>query len=155
MNKNYRKKYLKYKKKYHNLRKNQIGSSPHDPKMDSYANYPPSPAGSKMLQQQLEEEWDNRNNKQGGESTEEGENNDLGKAVDSQSDTQRAGQIVEGCLNNCMRSCNYGIPLCISTNIGSFADSARKMAGVMATNTAAAKHQMGMDQQPMGEQQYQ
>lgn len=142
-------KYLKYKTKY--LRKKQelerghVGNGPRvkrghvgggsrvegDPQRervpDSYANYPPSPAGARALQSQLYRQMGNAADTAASKS----QKNAGSSSFSTPADPQRAGEIVEGCLTNCMKDCNYGFPLCISTNMGSFAQTARNLQNLM------------------------
>ena len=129
-------KYKKYKSKYTNqlkkLRRNQEGGQEvGDPDLrrvpDSYANYPPSPAGARMLQSQLYKQMGNA----AADSAKSKGNMTSGTSITSAVDPQRSGEIVESCLTSCFKDCNYGFPLCISTNMGSFAQTARNLQNLM------------------------
>ena len=129
-------KYKKYKSKYRKKleqlhRSQQGGREEGDPTRkrvpDSYANYPPSPAGARMLQSQLYKQMGNAVT----DSSKSKGNMTSSTSIQSAADPQRSGEIVESCLTNCFKDCNYGFPLCISTNMGSFAQTARNLQSLM------------------------
>lgn len=131
-------KYQKYKKKYL-LKKRELqrnlqvaGNREGDPTRrrvpDSYANYSPSPSGARALQAQL---YKQMGNAPVDSAKSKSQMTTGSSSMSSPADPQRAGEMVESCLTNCMKDCNYGFPLCISTNMGSFAQTARNLQSLM------------------------
>lgn len=112
---------------------------------DSYRNYAPSPAGARAFQAQIQQsvEGGAATNTQDGSNTNPlaGERQGAKKSTGNPwaSAEQKAGKIVESCLTNCMKDCNYGIPLCISANIDNFAESARNLSNVLSQNNSILK----------------
>lgn len=134
-------KYQKYKKKYllkkRDLQQNRpnrqvAGGRDGDPTRsrvpDSYANYSPSPSGARALQAQL---YKQMGNAQVDSAKSKSQMTTGSSSISSPADPQRAGEMVESCLTSCMKDCNYGFPLCISTNMGSFAQTARNLQSLM------------------------